>query len=57
MWVLFSKLEGCVAKVATRQKKVDHVHSCEIFAHNLSPGREIMDKRGCCDLQCSGLKK
>jgi hypothetical protein len=57
MWVMFSKLEGCVAKVATRQKKVVHGHSCEIFAHDLSPDREIMDKGGCCNLQCSGLKK
>jgi hypothetical protein len=54
---MFSKLEGCVAKVATRQKKVVHGHSCEIFAHDLSPDREIMDKGGCCNLQCSGLKK
>jgi len=57
MWVMFSKLEGCVAKVATRQKKVIHGHSCKIFVHDLSPDREIMDKGGCCNLQCSGLKK
>jgi len=57
MRVMFSKLEGCVAKVATRQKKVIHGHSCKIFVHDLSLDREIMDKGGCCNLQCSGLKK
>jgi hypothetical protein len=53
----FLNLKVALQRLPQGKKKVVHGHSCKIFAHDLSPDREIMDKGGCCNLQCSGLKK